>query len=419
MGEMEGAIRTYIPPTVLLHNTYMTEARFSAKQWQLHHAEDWVTWIESSGTSRIQRMSRLAEGVRRLTVRWVVSPAQAERVVFELPRTLARCNELAFSSDSETLAYTIWHLVDRYARILQVLDELVRRGHLPLRKTRLSVLEIGAGPSPALHAVRDFYSDFVEWAGQLDDKLNLTPTTHLLSLDRGAAWSHLVHGVSEELLLLGDDVGPHIFGINYADFGSFSVQIEHREAIARKARWIISDADAWDEYLEPSQAQSQAIASQDYPPGAIDLIILCNFLTEAEMTRTFADELAGLADSLTPGGILLILGSQAASYDAIFDDLSSLITRSGRVRPLFRLDRVAAHPDPRVYEVVSNQIVACLLHCKLTAPDAFSDICKSLPRDVRGLGEMPIEFPEFRSAVFKWEGQRPRGRWGRRGRVQS
>lgn len=85
-------------------------------------------------------------------------------------------------------------------------------------------------------------------------------------------------------------------------------------------------------------------------------------LTEAEMTSTFADELAGLADSLTPGGILLILGSQAANYDAIFDELSSLITRSGKVRPLFRLDRVAAHPDPRVHDVVSNQIVACLQH---------------------------------------------------------
>jgi ribosomal protein RSM22 (predicted rRNA methylase) len=357
---------------VLPHNSYMTEARFSAKQWQLHHAEDWATWIESSRTSRIKRMSRLAEGARRLTLRWVASSEHAERVVLELPRTLNRCNELAFSSESETLAYTIWHLVDRYARIIQVLDELVRRGQLPLRKTRLSALEIGAGPSPALHAVRDFYGDLVEWTSQLDDKLKLTPATHLLSLDRGPAWSHLVHGVSEELLLLGDDVEPHLFGINYADFESFSVKAEHREAIARLARWIIADADAWDEYLELSQAQSQAIASHDYPPGAIDLIILCNFLTEAEMTHTFAEELAGLADSLTPGGILLILGSQAANYDAIFDDLSSLITRSGKVRPLFRLDRVAPHPDPRVYEVISNQIVACLQHCKLLAPDAFS-----------------------------------------------
>jgi hypothetical protein len=91
----------------------MTEERFSAKQWQLLHAEDWITWIEGSRTSRIERMSRLAEGVRRLTIRWVVSPEQAERVLLELPRTLDRCNELAFSSDSETLAYTIWHLVDR------------------------------------------------------------------------------------------------------------------------------------------------------------------------------------------------------------------------------------------------------------------------------------------------------------------
>ena len=135
-------------PVVSAHNSYMTEARFSAKQWLLKHADDWLTWIESSRTSRIKRMSRLAEGVRQLTLRWVASPEQAERVVLELPRTLGRCNELAFSSESETLAYTIWHLVDRYARIIQVLDELVRRGQLPLRKTRLSVLEIGAGPSP-------------------------------------------------------------------------------------------------------------------------------------------------------------------------------------------------------------------------------------------------------------------------------
>lgn len=411
--------RSICAPVVSAHNSYMTEARFSAKQWQLHHADDWLTWIESSRTSRIKRMSRLAEGVRQLTLRWVASSEQAERVVLELPQTLGRCNELAFSSESETLAYTIWHLVDRYARIIQVLDELVKRGQLPLRKTRLSALEIGAGPAPALHAVRDFYADLVEWTSQLNENLELTPATHLLSLDRGAAWPHLVHNLSEELLLLGDNTGPHIFGISFADFESFSIQEEHREAIAHRARWLIADADAWDEYLEPSKALAQAVASHDYPPGAVDLIILCNFLTEAEMTQTFASELTRLADSLTPGGILLILGSQAASYDTIFDDLHALITRSGKVRPLFRLDRVAAHPDPQVYEIVSNQILTCLQHCELMAPDAFSAIRKSLPRDVRGLGEMPIDFPEFRAAVFKWEGQRPQGRWGRRGRVQS
>ena len=259
--------RSICAPVVSAHNSYMTEARFSAKQWQLHHADDWLTWIESSRTSRIKRMSRLAEGVRQLTLRWVASSEQAERVVLELPQTLGRCNELAFSSESETLAYTIWHLVDRYARIIQVLDELVKRGQLPLRKTRLSALEIGAGPAPALHAVRDFYADLVEWTSQLNENLELTPATHLLSLDRGAAWPHLVHNLSEELLLLGDNTGPHIFGISFADFESFSIQEEHREAIAHRARWLIADADAWDEYLEPSKALAQAVASHDYPPG--------------------------------------------------------------------------------------------------------------------------------------------------------
>jgi hypothetical protein len=397
----------------------MAEERFSAKQWQLRHAEDWTTWIEGSQTSRIVRMSRLGEAVRQLTIDWTGGPAEAECVVRELPQTLGRCNELAFTSDSETLAYTIWHLVDRYGRILQVLDELARRGHLPLRKTRLSILEIGAGPSPALHAVRDFYYDLARWAGQLDEELELTPATHLLSLDRGAAWSHLVHGVSEELLRLGDGTGPHSFGISYTDFESFSVQTEHREAIAQIARGLVADAEAWDEYLDPSEARSQAVASGSYPPGAMDLIILCNFLTEAEMTATFADEIEKLADSLTPGGILLALGSQDATYDEIFSNLNSLITRSGRVRSVFTLDQVAAHPDPRVHNVVSQQIVACLLHLQSVTPDSFSTIRKSLPPDVRRPGERPIEFPEFRAVAFKWEGRQPRGRWGRRTPAQS
>jgi hypothetical protein len=398
----------------LRHNRCMAEGRFSAKQWQLQHAEDWTAWVEGSQTSRIARMTRLAEGVRRLTTHWITTPAQSAQIIPELPRTLKCCNELAFSTESETLAYTIWHLVDRYGRILQVLDELLARGHLPLRKTRLSALEIGAGPSPALYAIKDFYYDLNEWAGQVDARLGLTPATHLLSLDRGAAWSHLVHNLSEELLLLGDDAEPHLFGINYREFESFSVQTEHREAIARIARSLIADAEHWDEYLEPSHAQNQAIASQDYPPGAIDLIILCNFLTETEMTRTFADELEGLADSLTPGGILLVIGSQDKAYDAIFNELSSLITQSGRVQSIFRLDRVASHPDPKVHEIVSSQIVDCLLRCASKAPGIFSLVSESLPADVRRPGEVPIKFPDFRVAAFKCEGKRPRGRWGRR-----
>jgi hypothetical protein len=397
----------------------MVEQRFSARQWQLQHAEDWVTWVEGSQTSRIMRISRLAEGVRQLTMRWIDTPVQGERIVHELPRTLKCCNELAFNSEPETLAYTIWHLVDRYGRVLQVLDELMARGHLPLRKTRLSALEIGAGPSPALYAIKDFYHDLGEWAHQVDARLELTSATHLISLDRGAAWSHLVHNLSEELLRLGEDTGPHLFGIDYTEFESFSVQAKHREAIAGVIHSLIADAEHWDEYLEPSEAQSQAIASHSYPPGAVDLIILCNFLTETKMTHTFANELEGLADSLTPGGILLVMGSQHKSYDAIFDELSSLITKSGRVQALFRIDGVSSHPDPRIHEIVARQIVGCLLHCQIMAPERFSLVRKNLPAEVRRPGEVPIEFPDFRVAVFKCEGKRPRGRWGRRRSVES
>lgn len=89
------------------------------------------------------------------------------------------------------------------------------------------------------------------------------------------------------------------------------MQKEHSRAIARLADWIGADAQAWDQHVEPEEARSQAIASRNYPPGAIDVIIMCNFITEIEMTVAFARELADLADSLTPGGVVGLFRANA------------------------------------------------------------------------------------------------------------
>jgi len=118
---------------------------------------------------------------------------------------MGRCNELAFDTEAETLAYTIWHLVDRYGRILQVLDEMLEAGHLPLRRKRMSVLEVGAGPSPAAYAITDFYEDLQAWSASLGESgVDFRPVTNLMLLDRGPAWGHLVHHVSEALIALGE-----------------------------------------------------------------------------------------------------------------------------------------------------------------------------------------------------------------------
>jgi hypothetical protein len=329
--------------------------------------------------------------------------AQAEMIASALPDTLGACNELTFESFAETVAYSIWHLADRYGRVLQVLDHLTTSGELPLRRTRLTALEVGAGPMPALHAIRDFYADIEEWARSIDPTSDIVPATHLFPLDRGNAWPRLIHTYSEELIRLGDRVGPHVFDVSFRDFAHFSVKNEHLSSIARLAQWLVADADEWGEYLPLGSARSLASASQISPPSGIDIIVVCNFLTERTMTERFADELSLLSRSLSPGGVLILIGSASASYEQIFDDFCALVELSPGTRRLDMPEHFEAHTDLRMHEMVRGQIADSLLQVETSAPIAFDSVRSDLPADVQYPLERDISFPRFKVAAYRNE----------------
>jgi hypothetical protein len=383
-------------------------SRFSARQWEIERASGWRSWVAGPTSSRLADFRRMAVAVKALTRHWVADAESGAHVVRSLPSTMGQCNELDFATEAETLAYTIWHLVDRYGRVLQVLDGLFAAGYLPLRKKRMSVLEVGSGPSPASYAVTDFYLDLRTWsASQGEPQVDICPVTNLMLLDRGPAWAHLVHNLSEELLVLGESRRPRPFDITYDEFESFSVRSEHLAGIEQETRRLIAEADYWDERLGRQEARAEAIRGRAYPPGAVDLIVICNFLTFSAMTEYFAREIELLADSLTPGGVLVAVGSSRSGYNSIFEELTQLVTRSGRVTPLsvsngpFR-----AHADAQAHEVVEDAIVACLRHCEGVAPDVFDDIRSLLHPEVRNPGSRRLTFPSFRVAAFRSQGVR-------------
>jgi ribosomal protein RSM22 (predicted rRNA methylase) len=356
---------------------------------------------------------RLATAVKVLTRHWAAHGDSASSVVQCLPSTMGRCNELAFATEAETLAYTIWHLIDRYGRILQVLDELFTAGHLPLRRKRMSVLEVGAGPSPAAYAVTDFYQDLRAWSASLGEPdVDIRPVTDLMVLDRGPAWGHLVHNLSEVLMTLGEDRRLRPFGMTYDEFRSFSVRTEHVEGIDRATRRLIAEADSWDEYLSDHEARSQAIRERAYPPGGVDLVVICNFLTHNSMVEEFAREIQSLAGSLTPGGVLVAIGSSGVGYNEIFDEVTRLATRGNRTLPLplNSNDILQAHAEGYAHDVVEDAILDCLRYLKATAPSEFSLIRDELHPEVRHPASRKLTFPSFRVAAFKNEGARSQKR---------
>ncbi len=170
----------------------MIAKRPSAGRWERTSAHQWLAWATSEQSARLERLQALKAAVQTV-MRWTVGDRpSAAAVIEQLRPTLSKCDELDFSSSAQALAYTIWHLTDRYARVISAFDALFSQGHLPLRKTRMSVLEVGAGPAPAIYAAIDYYSDLGRWCSRTGQPYHSLPPTVTATIDRGSAWGHLL-----------------------------------------------------------------------------------------------------------------------------------------------------------------------------------------------------------------------------------
>jgi len=158
---------------------------FSAYRWERSVAEEFLCWRTATGAA-LARMRTFAEAIARTLRHDGQKFSRSGELASTLERVLTSCDDLRFDNGAEALAYASLHLLDRYGRVNQVLDYLVRIGRLPLRIRGARVLEVGAGPAPASYATRDFYATLLSWPGLGD--VALGPVVTLDTLDRGHAW---------------------------------------------------------------------------------------------------------------------------------------------------------------------------------------------------------------------------------------
>jgi hypothetical protein len=230
-----------------------------AGTWEREHAETWLAWRASQASARQRQLVAVIQAVGAIVQQMLDDEPSARRVIQQLPATLSRCDRLDFSTPEQCVAYMIWHLADRYDRAIQVLDKLFSAGHLPLRQRRLSVLEVGAGPAPALYAVRDYYDDLITWLAGTSSNLHVSNVTDLHAMDRGPAWSRLLHQLSETLIGF---LQPHSettlpFETTYQELAGFSAKQQHTRAIEARARAIGDEFDRADDPTHRNEHQDQ------------------------------------------------------------------------------------------------------------------------------------------------------------------
>ncbi|MEJ2871966.1 hypothetical protein WCD74_29700 [Actinomycetospora sp. OC33-EN08] len=279
----------------------------------------------------------------------------------------------------------------------------------------MSILEIGAGPAPALYAAIDYYQSLATWAGSIERSdprpgategpLSLAVVSNPVAIERGASWSHYLHALSENLGQIAPDIARHLlYSVEIEDFSGFDQQQVHRDRRLAAARQIEAEFDRSDEPISASSARRLAHDERLGGVSAFDLIVLSNMPTTADSIELLAPELQRLSKALTPGGVLVIMGSAAESYDSLWTRIDELITNTA-------LERLATQSEPFHAQLELAQAEIIETHVRRgvrswrnrCSPSLWAEIRSELPRELRD-ERRPFTFPQFR--LFAWRRRR-------------
>jgi hypothetical protein len=198
---------------------------------------------------------------------------------------------------------------------------------------------------------------------------------------------------------------PLPFAISYDNLAGFSARDLHIDTIERNARSIEMEFERAGEDISTHTARQFALEDGAYPPSAYDMIIMCNFLTNTKLTQQFEAEIDELARSLTPGGLLVVLGGQGGEYPAIYEKLYGIIGAS-RLRQLAGFDEpLQAQASDWQRRLVCAQIRSDVAFASAMAQETFISVASELPTDIVLLNQI-VSFPRFRVHAWKNEWQR-------------
>ena len=364
-------------------------------------ADGFLEWVEST-ERRFQAFDQLATALETLLLDQVltshveISAAEAcTQFAKALPLALSKCDEAIYDAPFVAEAYAFLHLLERYRRFSQVLDVLLRAGVLPMRDSGIDILDVGAGPGPALFASSDFYEQLAEYAKEHSIAGLATPQPKLHAVEASPSMGRVMHWISE----LSNRRGPHqrrLGSFQGTDFDQ--LRIEERDATVRALQeddpWItISDLFAWQDEWR------------------FNFGIFSYFLTNEHIVSATTRELQSLFASIRAGGVVVILGAVAGKYRKVYKAVDRVAKREVMRRVERRHSRIVCDHADR-YMVRIKQVYSRVWE-RLDAEAAGLDALKrELPKDLWDPGAPIKGMKEFGVRVFRRIDMAPqRGSW--------
>lgn len=222
-------------------------------------------------------------------------------VVDQYNDALANCDSIDYQDRDTVLAYATLHLMDRYHRFQIMQREMLQHGLLAqYGKDSCEVLDVGAGPAPALMA----FSDYYDWLSRYTKTRSPMAGDYV---EQSQGFRQFLHHFVEYGMLHGKQYHiPFHFG-NFDDFSMFLLQREVRDIWGRDKKQKFR----------------------------YDIAIFSNFLTNEETITRFDASLKKVLMSLRNHGLVIIVGARSKAskkYRNIYDICQKIIMKKFRNR---------------------------------------------------------------------------------------
>ncbi len=233
-----------------------------------------------------------------------------------IPEILSNCDKLNFQDQHEVNAYTYYHFLERYRKILNILAQLMENNLLPLRSNGIEVIDIGAGPSPTFFALNDFYKALKRFSkkNKFKGKIRIVskiikqlpkPKYHVI--EKSSLFVNLTKNISQKY-------GLSNFELIKDDISNLNIE---------NLRWDYDDETLnkyRSEYIEKENIESIF----EIPKGKIEvkfrynISIISNFLTNPSVLTIFEKELLSTIKSIRFGGVVIMIGGADDNYENLF-----------------------------------------------------------------------------------------------------
>ncbi|MBI4488485.1 MAG: hypothetical protein HY694_05325 [Deltaproteobacteria bacterium] len=293
------------------------EQRPTWRNLQRREGPPFLDWLAATNQVDLH-LRRLADELVAFLTDQIQAPDDAEAFWNAIPAVREECNRPEiYDLFMHSEAYAYVHLLDRYWRTWEALQELLRHNLLPMGDEGVRLLDVGTGPAPTPYGIQDFYEVIRRYGDEHDLPGLRSQRVDTMVIERSASMARLMHHFSE----FTGRPGP--FGSDRTDFVDFSPKRE-REALY---------SQRLSELYEMEESEPGFYFFTDDPNDEVQrhlrfrFVVLSNFLTIGDAVRTFEKPLYELFSDLQPGAVAMVLSARGNQYETIHEDLRVLVEK--------------------------------------------------------------------------------------------